>query len=140
VEELTSRGFTDETLVFSDGFKTSSCLHTSHLYCPFIYIKEVKILIVVQKTGDMTFTGQVASLLNRVGLAWWVEVTTQVPQCTYYFGPFSGSKEAEVELSGYIEDLQKEGAQGIQTTVKRCQPSELTVFEETELSAPRWVQ
>jgi hypothetical protein len=88
----------------------------------------------------MTFTGQVASLLNRIGLAWWVEVTTQAPQCKYYFGPFSGSKEAETELSGYIEDLQKEGAQGIQTTVKRCHPSELTVFEETELSAPRWVQ
>jgi hypothetical protein len=91
-------------------------------------------LIVIQKTGDMTLTGQVASILNRVGLAWWVEVTTQVPKCTYYFGPFSGAKEAEAELAGYIEDLQNEGAQGIQTSVKRCQPKELTVFDEFEMA------
>jgi hypothetical protein len=91
-------------------------------------------LIVIQKTGDMTLPGQVASFLNRVGLAWWVEVTTQEPKCTYYFGPFSGIKEAEAEVAGYVEDLQKEGAQNIQTSIRRCQPKELTVFDEFDLS------
>jgi Domain of unknown function (DUF1816) len=87
-------------------------------------------LKVVQKTRSMSLTGQFASLLNRLGLAWWVEVTTQVPPCVYYFGPFNSSKEAETELPGFLEDLQQESAQGIQAVVKRCQPSELTVFDD----------
>ncbi|NHC36008.1 DUF1816 domain-containing protein [Scytonema millei] len=34
--------------------------------------------------------------------------------------------------SGYVEDLKSEAAQGIQIEIKRCQPSELTVFNEEE--------
>ncbi|HEY9825858.1 MAG TPA: DUF1816 domain-containing protein, partial [Stenomitos sp.] len=51
----------------------------------------------------MSLKGQLASFLNRVGLAWWVEVTTQSPKCVYYFGPFASSQEAEVELPGFLK-------------------------------------
>jgi hypothetical protein len=74
------------------------------------------------------------SLLDFVGLAWWVEITTDSPRCTYYFGPFASAKEAESFQPGYVEDLQQEDAQGISATVKRCKPSRLTVSdEETEI-------
>jgi hypothetical protein len=70
------------------------------------------------------------NLLHLVGLAWWVEVTTDSPRCTYYFGPFGGQTEAAAHQAGYIEDLEQEGAQGIRVTVKRCKPTALTVFDE----------
>jgi Domain of unknown function (DUF1816) len=85
----------------------------------------------------MSLTGQIASLLNRLGLAWWIELTTRTPSCVYYFGPFASSKEAEAELPGYLEDLEHEGAQGIQAVVKRCQPAELTIYEDTDLFSSR---
>ncbi len=46
-------------------------------------------------------------------LAWWLEVFTLKPNCIYYFGPFDTSTEAEINQSGYIEDLKDEGAEGI---------------------------
>lgn len=70
------------------------------------------------------------NLLDVVGLAWWVEVTTETPQCTYYFGPFSDSDAAEASKAGYLEDLEQEGAQGIVVTIKRCKPVNLTVSED----------
>lgn len=70
------------------------------------------------------------SFLNLLGLAWWVEVTTENPRCTYYFGPFSTEKEAADAKGGYIEDLEKEGALGVQFDIKRCKPAQLTVFDD----------
>jgi hypothetical protein len=75
------------------------------------------------------------NVLNTVGLAWWVEIITETPRCTYYFGPFSSSKEAEAAQSGYIEDLEQEGAQGIKVDVKRCKPSSLTIDEFSEMNS-----
>jgi Domain of unknown function (DUF1816) len=72
------------------------------------------------------------NLLHLVGLAWWVEVTTDSPRCTYYFGPFGGQTEATAHQAGYLEDLEQEGAQGIRATVKRCKPNALTIFDEPE--------
>jgi Domain of unknown function (DUF1816) len=69
------------------------------------------------------------SVLERVGLAWWVEVTTEAPRCTYYFGPFVSSKDAMTHQPGYLEDLHREGAQGIQVEVKRCKPQDLTIID-----------
>ncbi len=69
-------------------------------------------------------------LLDFFGLAWWVEITTDSPRCTYYFGPFGSSKEAEMAKPGYVEDLQQEGAQGIAIAIKRCKPTKLTIFDE----------
>lgn len=60
---------------------------------------------------------------------WWVEVTTNDPNCTYYFGPFSNPLEAADMSPGYVEDLTQEGAQGISTIIKRCHPTELTRYD-----------
>ena len=69
-------------------------------------------------------------LLDFLGLAFWVEIGTTVPRCTYYFGPFISKAEAIGTKDGYLEDLLEEGAQGIQVQVKRCKPKNLTIFEE----------
>jgi Domain of unknown function (DUF1816) len=71
------------------------------------------------------------NLLNLSGLAWWVEIKTENPVCTYYFGPFVDEKAALTAKSGYIEDLENEGARSIQVIIKRCkQPSQLTVSHD----------
>ncbi|XHU96524.1 MAG: DUF1816 domain-containing protein [cyanobacterium endosymbiont of Rhopalodia gibba] len=71
-------------------------------------------------------------MLNFLGLAYWVEIITKTPQCTYYFGPFFWKESARASCGGYLEDLQSEGAQEIQVIVKRCRPSNLTIFNEKE--------
>lgn len=75
-----------------------------------------------------------ANFLNKLGLAWWVEVVTGNPRCTYYFGPFTSEKEADQAKSGYIEDLEQEKAQGIVVSIKRCKPTKLTDYEDPEPS------
>lgn len=74
----------------------------------------------------------VTGVLQVLGLAWWVEIKTEAPRCTYYFGPFDSADSAQAAKAGYIEDLEQEGAQGIKVEVKRCKPSTLTVAEEGE--------
>jgi Domain of unknown function (DUF1816) len=69
------------------------------------------------------------SALERIGMAWWVEITTATPQCTYYFGPFLSSDEAIAHQPGYLEDLHTEGAHDIHAHVKRCRPIQLTVSD-----------
>jgi hypothetical protein len=70
------------------------------------------------------------STLEWLGLAWWVEIVTDNPCCTYYFGPFASEKEAKVCLGGYIEDLEQEEAQIITIDIKRGKPKELTICED----------
>jgi Domain of unknown function (DUF1816) len=72
-----------------------------------------------------TFT----SLLQKLGIAVWNEVTTEFPRCTYYFGPFISFTEAERTQSGFIEDIKGEGAEGIAVVIKRCNPADLTIFD-----------
>lgn len=67
---------------------------------------------------------------NFFGLAWWVEVVTETPRCTYYFGPFGRRLDAEAMQRGYVEDLRSEGAGSIVATVKRCKPQQLTIVED----------
>ncbi|MEM7773303.1 MAG: DUF1816 domain-containing protein [Cyanobacteria bacterium P01_E01_bin.6] len=67
------------------------------------------------------------SLLQALGLAWWVEVKTELPHCVYYFGPFSSSSEAETAKPGYVEDLERENAEGVIASVRRGKPNSLTV-------------
>ena len=69
-------------------------------------------------------------LLNYLGLAYWVKIDTADPTCTYYFGPFLSLTEAKKAKAGYIEDLMNENSSGIEVEIKRCKPSELTVFNE----------
>jgi Domain of unknown function (DUF1816) len=70
------------------------------------------------------------SVLETLGLAWWVEIVTESPRCTYYFGPFADRSEAEAAKFGYLEDLEQESAQGIRFVVKQCKPSQLTIYDE----------
>ena len=70
------------------------------------------------------------NFFHGLGWAWWVEIVTQTPDCTYYFGPFLSTKEATNALNGYVEDLEQEGAVGIQVQVKRCKPQSLTIAED----------
>jgi hypothetical protein len=73
--------------------------------------------------------GEIGSdILNLIGQAWWVEILTTQPKCTYYFGPFANIKEANIAMPGYVEDLESELAQDIQTYIKRCKPSILTIL------------
>ncbi|WP_088890532.1 DUF1816 domain-containing protein [Leptolyngbya ohadii] len=76
------------------------------------------------------------NVLEVLGLAWWVEVVTETPKCTYYFGPFATAKDAKIAEPGYIQDLQQEGAIGIRAVVKRCKPAKLTVFDEEKEMKP----
>ncbi|NEO48954.1 DUF1816 domain-containing protein [Moorena sp. SIO3H5] len=69
-------------------------------------------------------------IFDLLGLAFWVEIITETPKCTYYFGPFVNQQEAQAANYGYIEDLENEGAQGIMVTLKRCKPNRLTIFDE----------
>ncbi|MEH2448152.1 MAG: DUF1816 domain-containing protein [Nostoc sp.] len=77
---------------------------------------------------------------DYLGWAWWVEIITQNPHCTYYFGPFLNSSEAKLSSTGYIEDLEVEGAQGIAVNVKRCKPNTLTIADDLGEKIDRKVQ
>ncbi|MGF1540932.1 MAG: DUF1816 domain-containing protein [Pleurocapsa sp.] len=69
-------------------------------------------------------------LLNTLGWAYWIKITTATPVCTYYFGPFLSRKEANTAKPGFIEDLKEEGATGIKVELERCKPKELTIFND----------
>ncbi|GAB4205530.1 MAG: hypothetical protein Fur006_61720 [Coleofasciculaceae cyanobacterium] len=77
---------------------------------------------------EMFFT----SYLEKIGQAWWVEIVTKKPDCTYYFGPFASHREAQLSQLGYIEDLERERPKLIAIEIKQCQPKELTIFEDKE--------
>ena len=68
---------------------------------------------------------------NIVGIftkSWWIEISTDSPKCTYYFGPFNTEAEALAAQAGYMQDLAQEGAQHLQATISRREdPSELTI-------------
>ena len=65
---------------------------------------------------------------------YWLKITTKVPQCTYYFGPFDSPLEAKALQAGFIEDLLEEDAQGIHIELEqRPQPEALTICEEEDI-------
>ena len=69
----------------------------------------------------------IASLRHASEQAWWVEISTAVPRCTYYFGPFDSQKSARDSRRSYVNDLHQEEARGIIALVKQCQPDRLTI-------------
>jgi len=91
--------------------------------------------LVDNKSFSTGLLNKLANVANVLGLAWWVEVTTASPRCTYYFGPFLRADEAESAQGGYIEDLEQEGAQGIRVRVKRCKPEALTIEDGVQPQA-----
>jgi hypothetical protein len=69
-------------------------------------------------------------LLKNIVQRYWIEVTTAKPSCIYYFGPFLTRKAAKLAQAGFIEDLENENAENIKAKIKRCQPQELTIFDQ----------
>jgi hypothetical protein len=67
-----------------------------------------------------------ASTSDQSELAWWIEINTSCPRCTYYFGPFHNLNEARIARGGYVEDLYQERARDIVAHIKWCQPKVLT--------------
>jgi len=74
----------------------------------------------------------ILSILEFFGQACWVEIKTESPRCTYYFGPFVRKREAETWKPGYVEDLEGEGAEIVSLVIKRCKPAVLTDYDEDE--------
>lgn len=79
----------------------------------------------------------VTKILNILGIKeqknipYWLKVSTKVPNCIYYFGPFDSPIEAKELQPGYIEDLKAENAQGIHLELEQCShPKALTVCED----------
>lgn len=64
--------------------------------------------------------------------AWWIEIKTAEPVCTYYFGPFDVEQEAELAKKGYLEDLEQEGSKVVAASIMPLSepPKQLTVYEE----------
>lgn len=91
--------------------------------------------MVDNKSFSTGLFNKLANVANALGWAWWVEVTTASPRCTYYFGPFLSADEAESAQGGYVEDLEQEGAQGITAVVKRCKPEALTIEDGVQPQA-----
>ena len=70
------------------------------------------------------------TLSDTLGFAYWVKIDTELPCCTYYFGPFVRIKSAEEAKIGYIEDLKQEGALGITVSIDHFKPQELTICDD----------
>jgi hypothetical protein len=66
------------------------------------------------------------------GFAWWIEIITTNPSCTYFFGPFDSVDEAKEHQGGFVEDLTQEGATVLSPQIKWCKPKELTIYMEKE--------
>ncbi|MEA5594939.1 DUF1816 domain-containing protein [Rivularia sp. UHCC 0363] len=73
------------------------------------------------------------SFQNTLELAWWVVIKTEQPSCTYYFGPFDSTCEAQLYQSDYIEDLVAEKPQEIYVETRYCLPNFLTLCKEEYL-------
>lgn len=87
------------------------------------------------KTTEEQSGDQQVEAERQLGMAWWIEVVTAQPYCTYYFGPFASAHEAELSQAGYLKDLEQEGAKGITAQIKWCKPSKLTIAEDKLVEA-----
>ena len=97
----------------------------AHTSTPSLELLQVIINIFLKDAEELlTF------YLEKTGKAWWVEIITKKPDCTYYFGPFVSHREAQLAQLGYLEDLEQERPQLIAIEIKQCQPKELTAFKD----------
>ena len=82
----------------------------------------------------MSITCKIAELLdllvfNSPNFPYWVEIKTNNPTCTYYFGHFNHPMAAKLMQRGYIKDLMDEDAIVVSVKIKQCQPEHLTIAE-----------
>ena len=66
----------------------------------------------------------IRKLGNKLGLAWWAKVETEVPAVTYWFGPFLTKKSLKGNLELFISDLNNEGSKNISHSLLRCKKTE----------------
>ena len=79
----------------------------------------------------LTNLSNILGFKNTNNLSYWLKISTKVPKCMYYFGPFDSSLEAKALQGGYIEDLIEENAQSIHVELEQSsEPEHLTVCEE----------
>jgi len=69
---------------------------------------------------------------ESIDFGWWLNISTRIPCVTYYFGPFASREQANQQMSGYLEDLEQEGAVGINVTIEEIQPQDLTILDDVE--------
>lgn len=69
------------------------------------------------------------SQLEQQNLAWWVEIVTDRPPCTHYFGPFATARTAKLAQIARMEDFEQEGSKIVFVAVRRCQSQLLTSFD-----------
>lgn len=63
---------------------------------------------------------------------YWIEIKTENPICTYYFGHFDHPLAAKLMQQGYIDDLIDEDAIVVSVKIKQCQLDKLTIVELTK--------
>ena len=65
---------------------------------------------------------------NKLGLAWWAKIETDLPSVTYWYGPFITKRSLKENIPSFIKDLTDEGSKNIKHTLVRCKREEpLTV-------------
>jgi hypothetical protein len=74
------------------------------------------------------------SMLEKLGMAFWIEVSTEAPRCVYYFGPFLSRSDADRDKPGFEEDLVEEGALGITSMIFQRPTPDLLTIELDEYS------
>ena len=91
------------------------------------------LLIGVASYANSSLVEQAQVLFQKVWQVfqkpWWIQIETDSPKCTYFFGPFKNLDEAQHSQTGYSEDLISEGANLISVTIDRFQPQQLTIEE-----------
>ena len=57
----------------------------------------------------------IRNLGNKLGLAWWAKVETEMPSATYWYGPFLTKRSLYENLDKFLSDLSDEGSKDIKT-------------------------
>ena len=65
---------------------------------------------------------------NKLGLAWWAKIETELPNATYWYGPFITKRSLKENMQSFIKDLTDEGSTNIQHSLVRCKKEEPLTF------------
>lgn len=87
----------------------------------------------------MNFTYRLAEFIDWLVFRapqppYWLEIKTQNPDCTYYFGHFDTPLAARLMQHGYIKDLIEEEAIVVSIELKQCEPIQLTIVDTEKKS------
>jgi hypothetical protein len=94
------------------------------MFLPFLLWWTALAAVAVSALSETALWSNTAEARRR---AWWLRIDTRTPRCTYYFGPYNSSWEARSDRHGFIEDLQEEGAIGLEVSLHWGNPEQLTI-------------